>query len=355
MVFRRREGIRRPQARKCDTNGRRRPLVPEDGIRKVRADMIKGEKDRIDLSFEDMQFVLALYKTQSLTQTASDMGLSMGAASRRLAHVREVFGDELFVRSGQAMLPTSRMRDLKDRLAELVAQTRRLLKPDPLELHDMSRAVRLISADNGIATLLSAAVERFYDAVPNSRFVIEPLDVKVLERLRAAEADMAFYPAEELPPDFHSLRLYRSKKGILVRDDHPIVKAFEKTGVMTQELLRRWPAVCVNVGMRDGGSSGVAGRRVGVTVPYFLTVPYVVSRTDFTFEGPLITLRRFMKDTQFNFRILPMPQESAPFEPRLVWHHCTHTDPFLQWVRGLVVDAARSEARLLGVIDPSEG
>ena len=291
MVFRRREGIRRPQARKCDTNGRRRPLVPEDGIRKVRADMIKGEKDRIDLSFEDMQFVLALYKTQSLTQTASDMGLSMGAASRRLAHVREVFGDELFVRSGQAMLPTSRMRDLKDRLAELVAQTRRLLKPDPLELHDMSRAVRLISADNGIATLLSAAVERF----------------------------------------------------------------FEKTGAMTQELLRRRPAVCVNVGMRDGGSSGVAGRRVGVTVPYFLTVPYVVSRTDFTFEGPLITLRRFMKDTQFNFRILPMPQESAPFEPRLVWHHCTHTDPFLQWVRGLVVDAARSEARLLGVIDPSEG
>lgn len=62
--------------------------------------MIKGEKNNIDLSFEDMQFLLALYETQSLTQTAGDMRLSMGAASRRLSHVREVFGDELFVRSG---------------------------------------------------------------------------------------------------------------------------------------------------------------------------------------------------------------------------------------------------------------
>lgn len=316
--------------------------------------MIKGEKNNIDLSFEDMQFLLALYETQSLTQTAGDMRLSMGAASRRLSHVREVFGDELFVRSGLSMLPTSRMRELRDRLAELVDQTRRLLNPEPLELHEMNRVVRFISADNGIATLLSAAVERFYNAVPNSRFAIEPLDVRVLERLRANEADMAFFPATELPPDFHSLRIYRSKKGILVRDGHPVIEAYEKAGVMTWELLNRWPAVCVTAGMKDGGAKSVEGRRVGVVLPYFLTVPYVVARTDFTFEGPLITLRRFMMDSQFQFRILPMPEESGPFEPRLVWHHCSHTDPFLQWVRGLVVDAARSEARLLGVIDTSE-
>ena len=217
--------------------------------------MIKGEKNNIDLSFEDMQFLLALYETQSLTQTAGDMRLSMGAASRRLSHVREVFGDELFVRSGLSMLPTSRMRELRDRLAELVDQTRRLLNPEPLELHEMNRVVRFISADNGIATLLSAAVERFYNAVPNSRFAIEPLDVRVLERLRANEADMAFFPATELPPDFHSLRIYRSKKGILVRDGHPVIEAYEKAGVMTWELLNRWPAVCVTAGMKDGAGT----------------------------------------------------------------------------------------------------
>ncbi len=316
--------------------------------------MTKAEKDTIDLSFEDMRFLLVLYDTQSLTQTASRLELSMGAASRRLAHAREIFSDELFVRSGLLMLPTVRMRELRDRLADLVMQTRRLLNPDPTDLRDTSRIVRIISADNGIATLLSAAVEHFYREVPGSRLAIEPLDVNVLERLRDNEADMAFFPAPELPPDFHSLKLYRSKKGILVREGHPVIEAWERDGVMTWELLNRWPAVGVNIGNRDGAAWGADGRRLGVTVPYFLTVPYVLARTDFTFEGPLITLRRFMKDTQFRFRILPMPEETPPFEPRLVWHHCTHTDPFLQWVRGLVADAARSEARLLGVLEAEE-
>ena len=164
--------------------------------------MIKGEKNNIDLSFEDMQFLLALYETQSLTQTAGDMRLSMGAASRRLSHVREVFGDELFVRSGLSMLPTSRMRELRDRLAELVDQTRRLLNPEPLELHEMNRVVRFISADNGIATLLSAAVEALLQCRSE-----QPLCDRAARREGAREAsrqraDMASFPATELPPSF---------------------------------------------------------------------------------------------------------------------------------------------------------
>ena len=61
--------------------------------------MIKGEKNNIDLSFEDMQFLLALYETQSLTQTAGDMRLSMGAASRRLSRSRSLTWRETTSRS----------------------------------------------------------------------------------------------------------------------------------------------------------------------------------------------------------------------------------------------------------------
>ena len=109
--------------------------------------------------------------------------------------------------------------------------------------------------------------------------------MRVLERLRANEADMVILSCDGLPPDFHSLRIYRSKKGILVRDGHPVIEAYEKAGVMTWELLNRWPAVCVTAGMKDGGAKSVEGRRVGVVLPYFLTVPYVVARTDLRSRG----------------------------------------------------------------------
>ncbi len=80
-----------------------------------------------------------------------------------------------------------------------------------------------------------------------------------------------------------------------------MIEAYEKAGVMTWELLNRWPAVWVTAGMMDGGAKSVEGRRVGVVLPYFMTVPYVVARTDFTFEGPLITLTRFLMESRMEF------------------------------------------------------
>ena len=66
-------------------------------------------------------FLVTVAKTKSLTTAASQYGISMGAASRRLSHLREVFDDELFIRSGVTMLPTMRMRRLLPRVLDLLA------------------------------------------------------------------------------------------------------------------------------------------------------------------------------------------------------------------------------------------
>ena len=43
-----------------------------------------------DLSLEELRFLVTVAKTKSLTTAASQYGISMGAASRRLSHLREV-------------------------------------------------------------------------------------------------------------------------------------------------------------------------------------------------------------------------------------------------------------------------
>ena len=120
-----------------------------------------SEGQMLDLRYEDLQFLITLYETQSLTQTASSHGFSMGSASRRLAHVREVFGDELFVRSGMTMLPTARMRELVDPVRQLVSQTQLLFVRNRFDLKETTRTVRIASTDNGVATLLNEALGRF--------------------------------------------------------------------------------------------------------------------------------------------------------------------------------------------------
>lgn len=308
-----------------------------------------------DLRYEDLQFILTLYETQSLTQSALIHELSMGAASRRLSHAREVFGDELFVRSGMQMLPTARMRELALPVRELMKQTRRLFDKDEFDLRTSTRSVRIISVDNGISTLLNHAVGRFFKLAPNASCSVVPLDTRVFERLRQGEADMAFYPIAEVPADFHELVLYRSRFGILVREGHPLIAEYEKKGEMTTEMLAPWRAVANAWGMNvDETERTRWQQQVGFGMPYFLVAPYIVSQTDFTFAAPAMTLLRFAQDKQFKLRILPAPKESALFCPRLIWHHSTHRDPFLQWVRGLIVDSCREEARKFGVIDTED-
>ena len=83
-----------------------------------------------DLSLEELRFLVTVAKTKSLTTAASQYGISMGAASRRLSHLREVFDDELFIRSGVTMLPTMRMRRLLPRVLDLLAAGGALLSRD---------------------------------------------------------------------------------------------------------------------------------------------------------------------------------------------------------------------------------
>lgn len=311
------------------------------------------DKKKIDLCYEDVLFALKLFETQSLTLTAQAFGFSMGAASRRLAHVREVFGDELFVRSGLTMLPTNRMKDLRPQLIDLVCRTKALFSADRFDLKSTARNVRIVAADNAVATFMNGVIGRFYEAAPLSRLTILPLDLHLYDRIRDGEADMAFFPLAGIPADFHELVLYKTRKGLMVRHDHPLAKVYDQNGRLTVEDVQPWGAVKLEFGGRPAKAVGIneIEQPTGMTVPYVLSVPYVVSQTDFTFSAPLMTLQRFTKDTQFKFRILPMPEAHSHFTPRIVWHHSTHTDPFLQWVRGLIADAARSEAKALGFLE----
>ena len=92
-----------------------------------------------DLSLEELRFLVTVAKTKSLTTAASQYGISMGAASRRLSHLREVFDDELFIRSGVTMLPTMRMRRLLPRVLDLLAAGGALLSRDNVGLADSRR------------------------------------------------------------------------------------------------------------------------------------------------------------------------------------------------------------------------
>lgn len=190
-----------------------------------------------DLSFDELRFLTTLWETRSLTTAAARHRISMGSASRRLAHLREVFNDELFVRSGLIMLPTGRMRALYPRVESVLRTSLSLFSQDAFDLANTRRIVRILSVDNGVMTLMNEAIGRFYQSAPNASIAIRSIDDRLFERLREGEADMALFPIQNVPKDFHVLELYKTRRGLLVREGHPLIERYNKKGCITLEDL----------------------------------------------------------------------------------------------------------------------
>lgn len=307
-----------------------------------------------DLSLEELRFFVTLMQTRSLTAAAHRHGMSMASASRRLARLREALDDELFVRSGAEMVPTARTRDLLPRVLDLLAAGASLLPRGSAELSEVRRTVRILSVDGALISILPEAVRRITREAPHVTVDIRSIGPDLFEQLRSGSADIALYPLPAVPKDFHVLELYRSRRGVLVREGHPLLARYEETGRITLEDLRPYRHITMNF---EGASdfSPALYRQYGfetvVTLPYFTGAPAVIRDTDFVYLAPVAILMPFLRMPQLGLRMLPAPDDIASFTPALLWHHATHTDPFLQWVRAVIVQNAREEARRFNAVE----
>ncbi len=312
--------------------------------------------EQSDLHLEEFRFLVTLCETRSLTAAAARHGLSMGAASRRLARLRDVFGDDLFIRSGLQLMPTSRMRSMLPRLQAVLSAADSLFASDGFDLKNTQRTVRILAVDNGVLTLLSSAVGRFYREAPHASISILPVSSRLFDAMREGEADMALFPMESVPADFHRLPLYRTRRGILVREGHPLIERYASRGAVTLDDLKAYRRIRSTF---DGApewhrryeAEAAAAQETAFEMPYFLAVPFVLAQTDFTYMAPVITLMHFVRIESLRLRMLPAPPEAAHFAPCLIWHQGTHADPFLQWVRAIIASAAQATAKALGAFE----
>ena len=65
---------------------------------------------------EVLLFLAALYEERSISKAARRLRITVPKSSRLFHEARSVFREELFVRHGREMVPTSFMKDLKPKL-----------------------------------------------------------------------------------------------------------------------------------------------------------------------------------------------------------------------------------------------
>ena len=297
-----------------------------------------------DLEFSTIRLLLLTLQHGSLSVAAVALSISKGAASKRLSAAREYFGDRLFVRTANRMIPTERMIELGPRLQSLVDAAEALKTPTPVFSPETAQGViRIAAVDNAALVCFRTAFQRMIRLAPYLSFEFEELQNNTLDRLRSGVIDFGIFchRGQKLPPSFCEVLLYRTKHVLVADAEHPLVR-LSKIRPLVPADLQPYRRIGITINRPTGGHLHGIIDRLGTQADYALHIPHFLAGilfaegTDLIVNAPEPLARIAVRFG--NLAILEDPENGdIPWVPCVVWHERTDEDPLHQWVRSQIV------------------
>lgn len=278
--------------------------------------------------------LLALLEERSVTRAAERVGLSQPAMSHALTRMRRMLGDELVVRQGSGVTLTPRAVELLAPLRAALQQTARVVN---LPHFDPATDRRVITVAMTTSTafvvgprLARLLAERAPHATLRVRTFTVPTEATFVEQgvdvVLLSEGHHAPHPRE---------RLYDDRLVVVASPDSP-PEADALTLISTQ------PHIVVDTRRRVFPYAELEERgipyRVGLLSSDYLLVPFLVARAGGValLRHQVATAMRELSDLRIEEFPFPLPGLGID----MVWNPRLADQPFLEWLRELLLDVA---------------
>lgn len=319
-------------------------LQQEMSLCRIVCSMIYPKARTTDLNL--LVTLAALLETNNVSRAAEMLDLSQPAVSHALNRLREVFEDELLVRSGRVMLPTSRAEEMRDKLQQILAEVEHLLSAGS-EFRPKESSRTFVIATNGYAAQL--VIPRILNALeqeaPQANLrVIPTLHNDLRDLLADGQVDLCLQSGtiEHLPESLMMRSLYRDPFMMTAREDHPLCQNMTVEDFAKASHILVSPrgdqngildAVLADMGMR---------RRVALILPDFLIVPRILRHSDHVITTPMSLAHIFGDEMGLATVHLPPELEMNTGALIALWHERVHKDPMNQWFRNLVFEVSEN-------------
>ncbi len=297
---------------------------------------------RIDLNL----FIVfdAIYTEGNLTRAANVLNLTQPAVSHSLARLRDHFGDPLFVRQSNKMLPTAVAKnvisDVREALHQLQVALQQSRQFDPssahkryaISLHDSLEASYLpylmghINSEAPLIDLTSTRVRRS----------------ELENKLASGDIDFAIDILLPVGNNICHTQLENDQLVVVAASNHP---ALNNQLDLASYLEQKHVLVSSRVsgpGLEDFelGRLGLQ-RRVGLRCQHFFSACRVVESSDMLLTIPETAAKMFSK--VLNISTYPLPVELPGIDVHLYWHINVDKDPANRWLRNKILIASSGD------------
>jgi DNA-binding transcriptional LysR family regulator len=281
----------------------------------------------------------ALVGEGSVSAAAARLHLSPPAMSRTLGRIRQLTGDEILVRTGRTMTPTSYALSVHERAHALVVDAEDVLAPNhEIDLASLTRTFTLQCHDAIITAIGPSLMNLVAGRAPEVALRLLPEPAVDTPGLRHGHVDLEIGSAIHPLPEISHTTLAADRLLLAARKQNPLI---EERLTLHQFAKAEHIIVSRRGRLRDPIDDLLAQhgmvRRVRASAPTSGAAMFFVSRTD------LVTLvpQRMCQPT---VEMLGLVAVEVPFtlpdSPIVMsWHRRYDNDPSHQWLRQVAADA----------------
>jgi DNA-binding transcriptional LysR family regulator len=296
----------------------------------------------------DMTLLLVfdgLLRERKATVVAERLGVTQSSISHALKRLRDIFGEELFLRRPNGVEPTAHALALAPTIRRILELTREALGADPgFDPATAQGTLRIGGLDYHCALLAAPLLARMRHVAPGLTVSFRAAARRdALRALAADELDLALGYFWALPEEFGQETLFEENYAVVGRAGHPALRRLTLPRFLAAEHL---------LVSQDGALHGVvdralaergAARRVVAAVPHFLPALATVADSDLLATLPA----RLVRSQARRFRLAsakpPLPLRS--FTVSAVWHRRQARSALREWLLARVREALRDAAR----------
>jgi DNA-binding transcriptional LysR family regulator len=283
----------------------------------------------------------ALAEERNVTRAASRLLLSQPAVSRALQRLREMFHDDLLIRSPSGYEPTPKGKRLLQDLSTMLPRLDRLLSGEDFDAQAEETTFRIAATDHASHVLGPVVCRNVLPAAGKVSIEFVPFGDPTFDAIEKGRLDLMLNADDGyLPPRFAS--------EVIFDDSFSCVAAKESKYPQALTLKQYLAAEHVGVGiwgelltLPDKRLAGIGEkRRCPIWVPYFTAAVRCVPGTHLLATVPS-RIARFESNHR-SLKIVQPPEVLGRFNYLMAWHPRMNTDAAHIWLRRAIRESGKA-------------
>ncbi len=293
-----------------------------------------------DLDIDLILTLDALLQDRNITHAAARLGVSQPAMSARLARLRALFGEPLFIPSphGRGVLPTPRAEALRPQVAGVLRGIAAMLEPSTFSAQSSTRTFVIALHENPALMLGAELLNQLGREAPGVRLRFAlPEMAKLPGQLESGDVDVYIGVNAGAHEGWIRRTLFEDEFATAQRKAHP-----RGTGPLDIAGYCALSHLVVSSegdpfsGFVDQNLAGLGYQRnVVMSTQSYAMAPPIVAGTDLLCTLPRRMLQRFARTLD----IFPPPLPLQPIAIGMYWHPKNSQDPANAWLREQLLQA----------------